>query len=63
MIHAEELQKIPVFAELPKDQIDWFLTNADEALLHSGDTFVRQGDPADWMFVFLEGQRSRNIPI
>lgn len=26
-----------------------------EVSLNAGDVFVRQGDPADWMFIFLEG--------
>jgi signal transduction histidine kinase len=43
------------FSDLPEDQIEWFLSHVHEASLHAGETFVRQGDPADWMFIFLEG--------
>jgi len=56
MTTAEDLRKIPAFSELPDDQINWFLSHAEEAVLHSGEVFVRQGDSADWMFVLLEGQ-------
>lgn len=56
MIAGEDLRKISAFSELPGDQIDWFLCHAEEAHLHPGDIFIRQGDPADWMFVFLEGE-------
>lgn len=56
MICGEELRRIPAFSELPDEQIDWFLSRAEEAVLDAGDTFVRQGDPANWMFVLLEGQ-------
>ena len=31
-------------------------TQAQETHIKAGDTYVRQGDPADWMFVILEGQ-------
>ena len=41
--------------DLPDDQIEWFLSHLQEVSLHAGETFVRQGDPADWMFIFLEG--------
>jgi signal transduction histidine kinase len=40
---------------LPEGQIEWFLSHVHEVSLHAGETFVRQGDPADWMFIFLEG--------
>ncbi|KAA6456462.1 GHKL domain-containing protein [Acidobacteria bacterium AB60] len=55
MITSSELRAIPAFSDLPEDQIDWFLSHAEEAFLEAGSAFVRQGDPADWMFVFLEG--------
>ena len=41
--------------DLPDDQIEWFLSHVQEVFLHAGEAFVRQGDPADWMFIFLEG--------
>src|SRR5579872_5396518 len=56
MIEKSELLKVPVFADLPDDQIAWFLSQSEEVRLAAGETYVRQGDPADWMFVILEGQ-------
>src|SRR3954451_18655017 len=56
MTTGEDLRNIPAFSELPDDQLNWFLNHAEEAVLHSGEVFVRQGDSADWMFVLLEGQ-------
>jgi signal transduction histidine kinase len=52
----ELLRQVPVFADLPEDQIDWFLSQSREVSLKVGDAFVRQGDPADTMFVLLEGK-------
>ena len=52
----ELLRRVPVFADLPEDQIDWFLSQSQDVLLKPGDTFIRQGDPAETMFALLEGQ-------
>src|SRR5438034_1579618 len=56
MVDKSELLRVPAFADLPDDQIAWFLSQAQETHIKAGDTYVRQGDPADWMFVILEGQ-------
>src|SRR6266581_1604347 len=56
MVDKSELLRVPAFADLPDDQIAWFLSNSQEVRLTAGDIFARQGDPADWMFVLLEGQ-------
>jgi len=56
MIEKSELLHVSAFADLPDDQISWFLGNSQEVHLAAGDVYVRQGDPADWMFVILEGQ-------
>jgi signal transduction histidine kinase len=56
MIEKSELLRVSAFADLPDDQISWFLGNSQEIHLAAGDVYVRQGDPADWMFVILEGQ-------
>src|ERR1700737_867565 len=56
MAEKSELLGVPVFVGLPDDQIAWFLANAEEMHLKAGDTYFRQGDPADAMFVVLEGQ-------
>src|SRR2546429_6868724 len=56
MVDKSELLRVPAFADLPDDQIAWFLSQTQEVHLKAGDTYVRQGDPADWMFVILEGQ-------
>ncbi|MGC2172668.1 MAG: ATP-binding protein [Candidatus Sulfotelmatobacter sp.] len=55
MVDKSELRRVPVFADLPDDQLDWFLGQAQEMNLKAGDIYSRQGDPADAMFVILEG--------
>lgn len=56
MADKSELLRIPAFADLPEDQIAWFLGKAEETHLKAGSTYINQGDPADAMFVILEGQ-------
>lgn len=56
MAEKLELLSVPAFANLPEDQIDWFIRQSQEINLKPGDTYMRQGDPADVMLVILEGQ-------
>jgi signal transduction histidine kinase len=57
MIEALDLlRRIPQFADLPADQIDWFLSQSQEVHLKAGELYTRQGAPADAMFVLLEGE-------
>jgi signal transduction histidine kinase len=56
MTEKSELLRVPAFADLPDDQIAWFLSQSQEMHLKAGETYVRQGEPADAMFVILEGQ-------
>jgi signal transduction histidine kinase len=56
MVDKSELLRVPVFADLPDDQLAWFISQSQEMKLKAGDVYLRQGDPADAMFVILEGQ-------
>src|SRR5277367_6471590 len=56
MVENSELLRVPVFADLPDDQIAWFISQSQEMHLKAGEVYSRQGDPADAMFVILEGQ-------
>jgi signal transduction histidine kinase len=56
MVDKSELLRVPAFENLPEDQIEWFLSQAQELSYKAGDTYMRQGEPADAMFVVLEGQ-------
>ena len=55
MIEKSELLRVPAFADLPEDQIAWFLSQSQEQILKPGDTYIHAGDPAENMFVLLEG--------
>ena len=56
MVENSELLRVPVFNGLPDDQISWFLSRAEDLRFKSGEAYAHQGDPADAMFVVLEGQ-------
>jgi len=57
MAEARELlRQVPAFVGLPGDQIDWFVSQSQELSLNAGDPYARRGDPADAMFVLLEGE-------
>jgi len=56
MVSTAELQGVRVFADLPEDQLVWFLSQSRELLLKAGEAYTHQGDPADAMFVVLQGQ-------
>jgi signal transduction histidine kinase len=55
MVEKSELRRVQEFADLPDDQLDWFLSQSRELNLKAGEIYARQGDPADAMFVILEG--------
>jgi signal transduction histidine kinase len=56
MIQNAELLRIAPFAGLPEDQIEWFISQAEELRFNGGDVLISGGEPADAMFVLLEGQ-------
>jgi signal transduction histidine kinase len=56
MATPQELLRVPAFAGLPDDQIAWFLSQSQELKLKPGETYARQGDPPDAMFVLLDGE-------
>jgi signal transduction histidine kinase len=56
MVEVSELRRLPLFADLPDDQLSWFISQAQEVTLKPDEIYLHQGDPADAMFVILEGQ-------
>jgi len=56
MVEPSELLRVPAFAELPEDQIAWFISHAREEHVKPGEVYSRQGDPADTLTVVLAGQ-------
>ena len=55
MVDKTELRRVPAFSDLPDDQIEWFLSQAEELRLKPGEYYIRVGDPATSMSVILKG--------
>jgi signal transduction histidine kinase len=53
---AEELRAVPIFADLPPDGLEWLASQMTEIQLEPGEVFIREGSPADRMFVLLQGE-------
>jgi signal transduction histidine kinase len=51
-----KLLKIPVFAELPHDELLWFASQCDERRAAVGDIIMREGEPPELMMIMLEGE-------
>ena len=62
MMLAEELRAVPVFADLPSNGLEWLASQMTEVQLAPGEVAIREGSPADRMFVILEGE-IRSQPI
>lgn len=52
----EDLRKVQTFEDLPEDQLAWLAQQGKEVRLEAGEVLTRAGDPADKMFVLLEGE-------
>jgi CRP-like cAMP-binding protein len=55
-VEVSELLRLPIFADLPDDQIAWFIGQSQALALKPDEVYVHQGDPADAMFVVLDRQ-------
>ncbi|MFP5286422.1 MAG: sensor histidine kinase [Thermoanaerobaculia bacterium] len=52
----EDLRRIPVFADLADDQLDWLAGNMEEVRLAAGEVSIAEGSPAEYLLVLLEGE-------
>lgn len=51
-----DLRKVLPFADQPQDDLEWFVSQCEERHTAVGEITVREGAPADTMFVILEGE-------
>jgi signal transduction histidine kinase len=56
MIRTQDLRAIKIFADLPEDQLEWFIGQSEEVWAEPGEVLFHEGDPADHMYVFFEGE-------
>jgi CRP-like cAMP-binding protein len=58
---AEELRTVPVFADLPPDDLDWLASQMTRVDLAPGEILIREGSPADRMMILLEGEMRMRV--
>jgi signal transduction histidine kinase len=51
-----DLRKIEVFADLPEEDLAWLTEKFEKVRYQPGEIFIQEGDPADNLFVILEGE-------
>jgi signal transduction histidine kinase len=56
MIETRDLRNIAVFSDLPEEQLAWLAEQGEDVRAAPGEVVFREGQPADHMFVFLEGE-------
>jgi signal transduction histidine kinase len=52
----QAVSRIPTFTDLPAAELEWMLRHAVLKEMNTGDYLFRKGEPADHMWVFLEGK-------
>lgn len=57
---AERLRSISIFSDLPDEGLRWLASQMTLVELEPGDVLVRDGSPADRMFVIFEGELRRD---
>lgn len=63
MLDLDALRQVPLFAHLKDEQLHWLSKHGSYIWLQPGDKLVREGEPADYFFVLLEGelQLTKNV--
>jgi len=53
---VEEIRKIAAFADLPQQDLEWFVSQCVETRANAGDVLFREGDLAEFMTIYLGGR-------
>jgi signal transduction histidine kinase len=56
MLDIETLRQVPLFTKLPDEQLQWLVEQGTEVWLQPGEFHRKEGDPAEHVFVMLEGE-------
>lgn len=55
-LHPDTLRRVPVLAPLPEKKLQWMIDQGKEVWLQPGQLLRSEGEPADCVFVLLEGR-------
>jgi signal transduction histidine kinase len=53
---VKEFRNIPILADLSDDELGWLADHCDVATAEAGEVVIREGEPADYMVIYLEGE-------
>ena len=56
MIETDDLRKIAIFSDLTEEQLAWLTQQAEEVCVDRGEALIHEGEPAEYMFIFFEGE-------
>jgi signal transduction histidine kinase len=56
MIELDELSGMPVFADLPRERLQWLCENLTEFAARSGDVLLEEGEMSSNLLVLLDGE-------
>jgi CRP-like cAMP-binding protein len=51
-----DLRKVQVFSDLLTERLEWFISQSQELRIPAGEFLVHEDEPADRMFVLMEGE-------
>jgi signal transduction histidine kinase len=54
-LHPDILRQVPIFANVPEVKLEWIIAQSREVRLQPGDLLRAEGEPADCVFILLEG--------
>jgi len=57
----DDLRRIVIFSDLSDADLQWLAGHADELRFAPGEIAVREGAPADAMFIYLEGETEGRV--
>jgi len=58
---ANLLARIPLFADLPSEELDRLMSALDIVFLKSGDILFREGDLAEYLYMLVKGELEINM--
>ncbi|PSB60289.1 ATPase, partial [Chroococcidiopsis cubana CCALA 043] len=52
----DALRQVPLFVKLPETELQWLCDRGQEVWREAGEVHRQEGDPADHVFILLEGE-------
>lgn len=56
MLDIDTLRQVPIFTKLPNERLHWLIEQGKEVWLQPGEVHRAEGDPADHVYVLLDGE-------